>query len=75
MFSPLDDPDIDFVVIVNDEGQHCMWPVSVAVPEGWTVSYGPAARDDCLGYVRASWTDMRPASARTARCGDRDQGR
>jgi uncharacterized protein YbdZ (MbtH family) len=74
MSSLLDDPDIDFVVVVNDEEQHSLWPASVAVPEGWTVSYGPAARDDCLGYVRVSWTDMRPVSARTARHDHRVRG-
>jgi uncharacterized protein YbdZ (MbtH family) len=75
MLSLLDDTNISFVVIVNDEEQHSLWPASVAVPDGWTVSYGPAASDDCLCYARVSWTDMRPLSVRTARHDDRDQGR
>ncbi|HEY3869543.1 MAG TPA: MbtH family NRPS accessory protein [Actinocrinis sp.] len=64
MSSLLDDPDVQFVVLVNDEQQHSLWPVPVAVPEGWAVVYGPAAKADALGYVRENWTDMRPVSAR-----------
>lgn len=69
MTSLLDDPDIDYVVVVNDEQQHSLWPAPVAVPEGWTVAHGPAARADCLGYVRENWTDIRPASVRTVHKG------
>jgi MbtH protein len=67
MSSLLDDPDMDYLVVVNDEQQHSLWPASVAVPAGWAVAHGPGARDDCLNYVRASWTDIRPASVRAAR--------
>jgi MbtH protein len=64
MSSLLDEPDIDFVVVVNDEQQHSLWPASLAVPAGWTVTHGPTVKPDCLDYVRSSWTDMRPVSAR-----------
>lgn len=64
MSSLLDEPDVDFVVIINDEQQHSLWPASLAVPEGWTVAFGPTAKSDCLDYVRSNWTDMRPVSAR-----------
>jgi MbtH protein len=64
MSSLLDDPDVDFVVLVNDEHQHSLWPAPVAVPEGWTVVHGPTTKVDCLDHVRDNWTDMRPVSAR-----------
>lgn len=64
MSSLLDDPDGDFVVLVNDEQQYSLWPAPIAVPDGWIVAHGPAARADCLAYVRENWTDMRPVSAR-----------
>ena len=70
MSSLLDDPALDYLVLVNDESQHSLWPASVAVPAGWTIAHGPAARADCLGYVRENWTDIRPASTRTAGAGD-----
>jgi len=64
MSSLLDDLDLDYVVLVNDEQGHSLWPASIAVPQGWTLVHGPATRDDCLGYVRENWTDIRPASVR-----------
>lgn len=62
MANPFDDPDGIFLVLVNDEGQHSLWPSFVDVPAGWTVRHGPAARGECLEYVDAHWTDMRPLS-------------
>ena len=74
MSSLLDDPDLGYLVVVNDEEQHSLWPAAVDVPAGWTVAHGPADRDDCLGYVRESWTDIRPASLRAARRDQRVRG-
>jgi MbtH protein len=62
MSNPFDDADGTFLVLVNDEGQHSLWPDFVAVPAGWNKTFGPAARQACLDYVDANWTDMRPKS-------------
>ena len=72
MTNPFDDEDGRFLVLVNDEGQHSLWPTFAHVPAGWTVAFGavPAgeARSACLEYVEEHWTDLRPRSlvARTA---------
>ncbi|MEW2384377.1 MbtH family protein [Micromonospora sp. NPDC047707] len=58
----LDNPDGRFFVVVNDEGQHSLWPQALTVPAGWTVTHGPADRASCLDHVTATWTDMRPSS-------------
>jgi MbtH protein len=62
-----DDVTIDgevFRVLVNDEGQHSLWPAGLAIPEGWN-SVGPVGdKPTCLAYVEANWTDMRPRSLR-----------
>lgn len=51
-------------VVVNDEGQHSLWPADRPVPGGWTpVFTGPVER--CLEHVAEHWTDLRPASLRT----------
>jgi MbtH protein len=60
--NPFEDPDASYLVLVNDEGQHSLWPVFIDVPEGWTTVFGEASRDDCLEYIEKAWTDLRPKS-------------
>jgi MbtH protein len=62
MTNPFDDPDGTFLVLVNDEGQHSLWPEFAAVPAGWEVAFGPGPRADALEHVESNWTDMRPRS-------------
>ncbi|MFF4035397.1 MbtH family protein [Streptomyces sviceus] len=62
MANPFDDPDGRFLVLVNDEGQHSLWPDFAVVPEGWNTVFGAADRAACVDYVNAHWTDMRPLS-------------
>ncbi|MFF6877092.1 MULTISPECIES: MbtH family NRPS accessory protein [unclassified Streptomyces] len=66
MSNPFDDADAEFLVLVNDEGQHSLWPVFADVPAGWSTAHGPAGREDCLRYVNDNWTDMRPRSLAAA---------
>ncbi len=58
------DGDGEFLVLVNDQGQHSLWPGFAAVPEGWTVTYGPGERQRALDWITAHWTDLTPAAAR-----------
>ncbi|WP_433281255.1 MbtH family protein [Pseudonocardia xinjiangensis] len=60
--SPFDDEPLSYVVVVNRENQHSLWPDLVEIPDGWSLVFGPAGREDCLTYVDRSWTDMRPKS-------------
>jgi MbtH protein len=60
--NPFDDPDGRFLVLVNDEDQHSLWPSFVGVPAGWVAVHGEDSRDSCLQYVEENWTDMRPKS-------------
>ncbi|UOZ04600.1 MbtH family protein [Amycolatopsis sp. WQ 127309] len=62
MTNPFEDPEGTYLVLVNAENQHSLWPESVDVPAGWNVTFGPAARQACLDHVEANWTDMRPKS-------------
>ncbi len=61
-----DDPDGTFVVLVNDEEQHSLWPATIEVPPGWSVAHEPDTRQACLDYIEVTWTDLRPRSARLA---------
>ncbi|GIH27673.1 protein MbtH [Acrocarpospora phusangensis] len=60
--NPFEDPDGIYTVLVNDEGQHSLWPEFVDVPAGWKVVHGPGGRQDCLDYIETNWTDLRPKS-------------
>ncbi|MFE4975828.1 MbtH family protein [Kitasatospora sp. NPDC056651] len=60
--NPFDDPEGSFHVLVNDEGQHSLWPVFAEVPAGWRTVLADADREAAIAYVNTNWTDMRPAS-------------
>ncbi|GAA2898224.1 mycobactin NRPS accessory protein MbtH [Streptosporangium fragile] len=60
MSNPFDDSESLFFVVVNDEGQHALWPEHAALPAGWRPVHGAAGRSSCLDYVNVNWTDMRP---------------
>ena len=60
--NPFENPDGRFVVLVNDENQHSLWPSFVEVPAGWRTVHAEASRQSCLDYIEAHWTDLRPAS-------------
>ncbi|POM23363.1 MbtH-like protein [Actinomadura rubteroloni] len=62
MTNPFEDPEGTYLVLVNDEGQHSLWPSFAEVPAGWTVAKSEDTRDACLAYVEENWTDMRPKS-------------
>ncbi|ACY95987.1 MULTISPECIES: MbtH family protein [Thermomonospora] len=62
MTNPFEDPEADYLVLVNAEGRHSLWPVFAAVPAGWSTAFGPDRREACLEYVRTHWTDLRPRS-------------
>ncbi|MEN3225906.1 MbtH family protein [Mycolicibacterium porcinum] len=64
--NPFDDENGTFYVLVNDEDQHSLWPTFADVPAGWRVVFGAAGRTECLDYVEANWTDVRPGSLREA---------
>ncbi|MFC3499934.1 MbtH family protein [Micromonospora krabiensis] len=62
MTNPFEDPDGEYLVLVNEENQHSLWPSFAAVPAGWTVARAAGTRQECLDFVEESWTDMRPRS-------------
>jgi MbtH protein len=60
--NPFEDEDGVYLVLVNDEGQHCIWPSFADVPDGWTVAHQEDTRAACLEFIEENWTDMRPKS-------------
>ncbi|MEV0621451.1 MbtH family protein [Nonomuraea sp. NPDC050404] len=66
MTNPFDDENGSFLVLVNDEGQHSLWPDFAEVPAGWEAVFGPGTHAAALQYVEDNWTDMRPLSLQRA---------
>ncbi|MFD4529432.1 MbtH family protein [Streptomyces sp. NPDC058470] len=62
MTNPFENAEGRYVVLVNDEGQHSLWPDFAEVPAGWDVVLPESDRQSCLDYIEANWTDMRPNS-------------
>ncbi|MFE9727417.1 MbtH family protein [Streptomyces sp. NPDC005794] len=62
MSNPFDGPNGTYLVLVNEENQHSLWPEFVPEPEGWRVAHPAGSRDACLSFIEENWTDMRPAS-------------
>lgn len=69
--NPFEDDEARFLVLVNDEGEHSLWPAFAGVPQGWTVALPEDTRQACLEYVERTWTDMRPHSLAEAADGGR----
>lgn len=62
--NPFDDPEGTFLVLINDEEQHSLWPSGPTIPQGWREVHGKDTRQACLDYIDKNWTDLRPKSAR-----------
>lgn len=66
MTNPFDDADAEYLVLVNEENQHSLWPAFADVPAGWAVVHGRDTRRACVAYIDAHWTDLRPPAAMVA---------
>jgi amino acid adenylation domain-containing protein len=53
--------DRRYVVVLNDEAQHAIWPEERAIPPGWRGAEAAGSLDECRAFVRRVWTDIRPA--------------
>lgn len=60
--NPFEDPQAGYLVLVNGENQHSLWPSFAGVPAGWRTAFGEDTREACLAYVETNWTDLRPKS-------------
>jgi MbtH protein len=70
MTNPFEDEKGVYLVLINDEGQHSLWPSFAEVPAGWTIVKEESSRKDCLDFINENWTDMRPKSLIEAMAGD-----
>ncbi|MBD9629213.1 MULTISPECIES: MbtH family protein [Pseudomonadaceae] len=59
-----DREDAVYMVLVNGEEQYSLWPQYKEVPAGWREAGKQGSKAECLAFVEANWTDMRPLSLR-----------
>jgi uncharacterized protein YbdZ (MbtH family) len=62
MANPFENENADYLVLVNDERQYSLWPTIREVPAGWRAVGQRGKRRECLEWIEANWTDMRPKS-------------
>lgn len=62
MTNPFEDENGEFLVLVNHENQHSLWPAFREIPAGWTAVGPRGNRKECLEWIESTWTDMRPKS-------------
>jgi MbtH protein len=60
--NPFEDENGVYHVLINEEGQHSLWPTFIDVPDGWTIIHKSDSRAACLEFIEKNWTDMRPKS-------------
>jgi MbtH protein len=56
--------DFDYKILLNEEGQYCIWPETKAAPIGWKEVGPTGSKEEVLAWVKQNWTDMRPISMR-----------
>jgi len=59
-------------VVLNDEEQYSIWPLTRELPAGWRDEGTTGTKQECLDRIDAVWTDMRPLSLRRAMEADRE---
>ena len=77
--NPFDDDNGSFLVLVNDEEQHSLWPDFADIPVARRAFYGEADRAACLDYIEPNRPDIRcrrvcapgPPGAEILRCSPR----
>jgi MbtH protein len=61
--NPFDDQAGAYVVLINDQGQHSLWPAAAEIPVGWSVACEQNGRKACIEYIDNNWMDMRPRAS------------
>ena len=53
-----------YKVVVNHEEQYSIWPIDRENAPGWRDVGKNGTKEECLTYIKETWTDMRPLSLR-----------
>jgi len=53
-----------YKVVLNHEEQFSIWPAERENPPGWRDGGKTGLKQECLAFIKETWTDMRPLSLR-----------
>ncbi|AOH52970.1 hypothetical protein ABE28_001175 [Peribacillus muralis] len=70
MTNPFENENGIYNVLINEEGQHSLWPAFLVIPSGWSVIYREESRRACLEYISTNWTDLQPKSLKLVASSD-----
>ncbi len=59
-----EEDNVTYEVILNQEEQYSIWPADKEIAAGWKRAGKTGTKAECLEYIKAVWTDMRPLSLR-----------
>lgn len=60
----VDQGDVIYHVVVNDEEQYSIWPSGPEIPSGWRRVGVSGSEDECVAHIERVWQDIRPRSVR-----------
>lgn len=46
--SPFERTEQAYLLLNNGSNKHSLWPQTSPIPAGWSISHGPATREECL---------------------------
>jgi len=58
--NPFDDQAGAYVVLINDQGQHSLWPSAAEIPAWWSIACAQNGRKAGNENIDNNWMDMRP---------------
>lgn len=50
--------------VLNHEEQYSIWPADRENALGWSDAGKSGTKEECLAYIKETWTEMRPLSLR-----------
>jgi MbtH protein len=54
----------EYICLKNEEDQYSLWLKHKDIPLGWKKVGLEGSKEECLEYIKNTWTDMRPRSLR-----------
>lgn len=59
--NPFDNPQGQFVILQNDQGQNSLWPQQCELPAGWRVVCEAQPQDVCQQWLAEHWQTLEPS--------------